>query len=155
MQQRIILIHQTEKLSEHCQGILLEFLKGSPTHVDFIFDALSLSAKDEFAAQLRQIATVTETKKGAKENVFDMCRLIFNRKQIEALQILDALLSEAHPLQIMGGMVWAWGKERSRMPSARFQKGLHELQEADVSIKRSRMRPEVALEILVVKLCGN
>ena len=73
----------------------------------------------------------------------------------EALQILNRLYDDgAHPLQIMGGMVWAWGNERSRVSAENFEKGLRELQDADLNIKRSRLNPEQAVEILVVKLAS-
>jgi hypothetical protein len=40
------------------------------------------------------------------------------------------------------------------MPPAKFEKGLLALGEADLNIKRSRLKPEQALELLVVKLCA-
>ena len=51
----------------------------------------------------------------------------------------------------MGGLVWSWGKARSFARRENFQKGLVALQEADLNIKRSRLAPQQALEVLVVK----
>ena len=52
----------------------------------------------------------------------------------------------------MGALVWFWGKSQDRMPGERFRKGLLVLQEADVNIKRSRLKPEYAVEVAVIKL---
>ena len=56
-------------------------------------------------------------------------------------------------LQLMGGLVWFWGKLKQRISAEKFKKGLLHLQEADLNIKRSRIKAEYALEVLVVKLC--
>ena len=75
------------------------------------------------------------------------------RNPVEALKILGNLLvEENHPLQIMGGLIWFWGKSRTRLSADQFKKGLMCLQEADLNIKRSRLKPEHTLEVLVVKL---
>ena len=71
------------------------------------------------------------------------------------LKILNDVLDHGdHPLQILGALVWFWGKNKPRVNPERFQRGLNELQEADWNIKRSRLRPEHTLEILIVKLCS-
>ncbi len=73
----------------------------------------------------------------------------------QALKILNELLEEGiHPLQIMGGLLWFWGKEKFRLKGDRYNKGLLVLQEADLNIKRSRLLPEHAIEVVVVKLCS-
>lgn len=80
---------------------------------------------------------------------------IMLRSPAEALKMLTQLLEEgSHPLQILGGLVWFWGKSRERLSPAQFKKGLLALQEADLNIKRSRTRPEHSLEILIVKLAS-
>ena len=76
-----------------------------------------------------------------------MPRAMSSRNAGEALKILDELLeSNVHPLQIMGGLVWYWGKERERLSPQSFYKGLTALEEADLNIKRSRLKPEHAVE---------
>ncbi|MBZ0166329.1 MAG: hypothetical protein K8I00_05930, partial [Candidatus Omnitrophica bacterium] len=69
-------------------------------------------------------------------------------------KLLAVLLRDGtHPLQIMGGLVWIWGRLKNRISADNFQQGLRELQAADLNIKRSRLHPEHAVEILVTKLC--
>lgn len=153
LSQRLILIHDAEKLNEHCKTILGDFIKAGSSHAVLILDCDSVSDKDAFWNEVKRHAKVFESRPGAKDNVFDMSRAIGRGRCDEALKTLDALFDAGnHPLQIMGGLVWWWGSEKARMPRERFEKGLRELQCADLNIKRSRLKPEQALEVLVVKL---
>lgn len=154
-QQRLVYLRQAEKLDEHCKKILLEFLLSKPHHLVLVLEAVALPASDEIWKQIRALSQTHEAKKSVKENVFDMAKLMTLGKGSQALQSLYQLYEEgAHPLQILGGVVWAWGNHRSRVSPEDFQTGLLALQEADLSIKRSRLDPQEAVEILVVKLAG-
>lgn len=155
LKQRLLYIHEAEKLDEHCKTILLEFLISKPGYLVLILDCAVLSEKDAIWTQVRALAKVHETRKGVKDNVFDMTKKMTAGNSAEALTILNRLYEDgAHPLQIMGGVVWAWGNERGRVSAENFEKGLRELQDADLNIKRSRLDPEQAVEILVVKLAS-
>lgn len=155
LQQRLLYIHEAEKLDEHCKTILLEFVSAKPSYLVLILDCAALSDKDEIWKEVRGLSKVHETRKGVKENVFDMTKQMTAGRGAEALQILNRLYEDgAHPLMIMGGVVWAWGNERGRVSAENFEKGLRELQDADLNIKRSRLDPEQAVEVLVVKLAS-
>jgi DNA polymerase III delta subunit len=87
--------------------------------------------------------------------VFDMTKLIAAGRPKDALKMLSDFYSEGvHPLQIMGGLVWFWGKEGRLLQKEKFERGLKALEEADLNIKRSRLDPEYAVEKLVVELTG-
>jgi len=151
--QRLIFIHEADKLSEHCKEILVEFLNSLADHAELIMECLSFSEKDALCSQIRKRCKVHENLKAAGENVFDMTRKMLSGRTAEALKILNNMFDEGqHPLQIMGGVVWAWSNERTRLRADKYEKGLRDLQEADLNIKRSRLKPEQALEVLVVKL---
>ena len=155
LKERLIYIHEAEKLDEHCKAILLEFLSAKPAYLVLVLDCAALPERDSQWAEIRAFAKVHETRKGVKENVFDMTKQMTVGRGTEALQILNRLYDDgAHPLMIMGGVVWAWGNERGRVSAENFEKGLRELQDADLNIKRSRLDPEQALEIVVVKLAS-
>ena len=152
--QRVILIRDCDKLIPRNREIILEFAKQKEDKTVLLLDSDVLEARDSFVTALKSYAKVTDVHGQVPKNVFDMTREIGMRKPQEALSILFQLLSEGiHPLQIMGGIVWFWGKSRDRLPVERFKKGLTVMQEADLNIKRSRLPPEHALELLVVKLC--
>lgn len=154
LKQRLIFVREAEKLDEHSQTVLLDFISSKPSHAVVILDCLSLPAGGNWA-QIRKMAKVHESVKTVKENVFDMTKKMTLGRTSEALQSLHQLYDDgAYPLQIMGGIVWAWGQQRGRVPAEKFEQGLRDLQEADLNIKRSRLVPEEALEVLVVKLAG-
>ncbi len=153
--QRLIYIHECEKLNEHCKEILLDFIVSKPKHAIIILDCLTLSEKDGVWSNIRSHAKVYEAPKAVKQNVFDLTAKMTAGRGAEALKVLDTLFDDGlHPLQIMGGIVWAWGNERRRVSPKQYEKGLRDLQEADLNIKRSRLKPEQALEVLVVKLAS-
>ncbi len=153
LKERLIYIHEAEKIDEHCKTILLEFLSAKPVHAVLILDCAALDGRDSQWAAIRALATVQENRRGVKENVFDMTKKMIAGQGAPALQILNQLYDDGgYPLQIMGGVVWAWGHERGRMSAENFEKGLRALQEADLNIKRSRLNAEQALEVVVVKL---
>ena len=153
---RMIVIRECHRLSPQNRELLLEFLNEKPGHVDVILDSDELTASDSFAQKLKPLAKVMDSRNETKLNVFDLTKAISAKNPIEALKILTALLTKGeHPLQLMGGLVWFWGRSRDRVSAGQFKKGLLALQEADLNIKRSRLEPNQALELLVVKLCGK
>lgn len=163
---RLILIRDCHKLNAHNKNLIIEFVsrKDDVVSTVLILESGELSPNDSFVKKIKPFAktpTVAPSQAGRagfpakKTNVFDMTRAIGRRQKPEALSILSGLLSnDVHPLQVMGGLVWFWGKLRQQLASEKFEKGLLALQEADLNIKRSRLRPDYAMELLVVKLCG-
>lgn len=153
--QRVIVLRQCDKLDPHNRELLLEFLRQKNDNVVVILESETMGPGDSFATALKPYVRLVDLGAPAVKNVFDMMRLVGMRQSTEALTLLFQLVSAGtSPVQIMGGMVWSWGRSRDRMPAQRFQEGLKAMQEADLSIKRSRLKPEYALELLVVKLCS-
>ncbi len=153
--QRVILLRECDKLIPHNRELLFEFLRQKNDNVVVILESETMEPGDSFTAALKPYVKVVDLGAPAVKNVFDMMRWVGMRKPSEALMILFQLISAGtNPLQILGGIVWSWGRSRDRLPARRFQQGLEAMQEADLSIKRSRLKPEYALELLVVKLCS-
>ncbi|OGX38458.1 MAG: hypothetical protein A3D87_04775 [Omnitrophica WOR_2 bacterium RIFCSPHIGHO2_02_FULL_50_17] len=142
-----------QKLGAHNKKILLEFVQGGHDHLTLILDAFESDDADSFIRQLIPQASVFRFRGAVKPNVFAMTDAMAAGHGTQVLKILNDLFADGnHPLQIMGGLVWFWGKRRDRLPAEKFYQGLRNLQEADLNIKRSRLRSECALEVLVVKL---
>ncbi len=152
---RLLILRDADRLSPANQEILEEFIHSSPKHVDVIL-SFEEAPKETFLKKIKGPGVqIFDFSSGPKLNVFDMTRAIEMNKKAEALRILSELFEQGiHPLQIMGGLIWFWGKRRERVSPGAFEKGLLALQEADLNIKRSRLAPEHALEIVVVKLCS-
>lgn len=150
---RLIFIRNIQKASDPNQEILLTFIKSKPDHCVIVADCGESSRKG-FLTQIAKLGKVIELSGGKKASVFDMTKYIEARNPKASLTLLAELLGEGnHPLQIMGGLVWIWGRLKNRISAGNFQQGLRELQAADLNIKRSRLPPEHAVEILVTKLC--
>lgn len=151
--QRLVLVREVEKFKDPHQAIILECLAQKPTHVVIILDVNGPGGRNKFMTAVRKAGKVLYEEKPSSATVFDVTRSLSSRKLTEALKVLSDLMADGqHPLQLMGGLVWFWGKERARIPEERFKKGLLVLQEADLNIKRSRLSPTVAVEVAVVKL---
>ena len=151
--QRLVVIRTVDKLDAQNKTLILDFLKRELSHVVLILETDEAQLPAAFMQSLKSFVKVSNFHKGVKQNVFDMTNEISRRNPEGALKILSTLLSNGvHPLQIMGGVVWFWGKLRHQLSLERFKEGLNILQEADLNIKRSRLLPEYTLEVLVVKL---
>ena len=152
-EKRLILIRESQKLSEHNQKLILEFADSDARHADLILEAAGDDPQDSFLKKISGQVKVFQTQKTVKQNAFNMTDAMMARDSQKALQILSDLFSQGqHPLQVIGAVVWFWGRLKDRLPAENFKKGLVELQQADLNIKRSRLDPEYALEVLVVKL---
>ncbi len=152
---RVVVIKDAHKLSPYNKGLIEEFTSDAPDYLILILDSEIWEAKDSFVKKISPFAKVTAFEQRPELNVFALTNTIAMRNSMESLKILTQLLVKGdHPLQIMGGLVWYWGKSKDRMPSERFKKGLLALEETDLNIKRSRLKGEYALEVLIVKLCS-
>ena len=150
---RLVVIRFSYKLNAHKQKLILEFAQSKQEKTELIMDTDEEGSTNAFYTELGQYAKSFSFSKGVKQNVFDVTNAISARNPIEALQILARLLDDGnHPLQILGGLVWYWGRMRDRVSKDKFFSGLLVLQEADVNIKRSRLKPEHAVEVAVTKL---
>ena len=119
-----------------------------------VLESSEVTEKDSFVKKVKPFAEIVSFSVEKRSNVFDMTRAMSYKKPADALKILSGLISEgSHPLQIMGGLVWFWGKAGQRIGMQKYEKGLRALQDADLDIKRSRLKPDYAMEVLVVKLC--
>ena len=152
---RLIVIKECHKLSAQNKELIIEFAQ-NPDPCTLILDSDKMEPADLFLKKLKNSVKIEYFKASEKIDVFVLTRAISVDKTIEALKILSRLLINGEqPLQIMGGLIWYWKNARERMSSKRFSEGLQALQEADLNIKRSRLKPEHALELLVVKLSGK
>ncbi len=155
LKQRVLLIRKVEKCTDQNKELLLNWIKAKHKHSVLLLDVDATELKNAFLKELSSNAQIFSFASKKKLNVFDMTRAMGSRNSTEALRILNQLIEEGdHPLQIMGGLVWYWGKQKAAVSSEHFMKGLQYLEEADVNIKRSRIKPEVAVEMAVVKLVG-
>lgn len=151
---RLVLVRAVEKLDAPNQAILTEFLQSPHDHVVLILETDEADLKSGFFGKVRCAAkAVCCARAGKQENVWSATRAIERRRPAEAVRILNDLMEAGDPpLKVLGALVWFWGSLKHRLPSEGFKKGLLVLQEADLNIKRSRLKPEYAVEVAVTQL---
>ena len=152
---RLVVIRCVHKLDAQAKEILLQCAAQKRDDVVVVLEAGDTEAANAFMKSLAAHAKVVTVQTRKRRNVFDVTNALSARDPVEACAILNNLFAQGdHPLQIMGGLIWFWGKSRPRLSDENFRKGLEALQEADLNIKRSRLKPEYGMELLVVKLAG-
>jgi DNA polymerase III delta subunit len=149
---RLIVLRQIHKLKSADIEVLIHFCQKPAKHCDLILESSEKSLKGDLK-DLPLYAKGVVLGKPEGPSVFDMTKLITANRSGEALKMLDGFYSNnVHPLQIMGALVWYWGKEGKSAGRERFERGLKALEEADLNIKRSRLEPQYAVEKVVVEL---
>jgi DNA polymerase III delta subunit len=149
---RLIILHQVHKLKSADIQVLINFCQKPAKHCDVILESTENTLKGDLK-DLILLSKAVVMVRPEGPNVFDMTKLITANRSNEALKMLDGFYrADVHPLQIMGALVWYWGKEGKLLGKERFERGLKALEEADLNIKRSRLNPQYAVEKLVVEL---
>ncbi len=149
---RLVLLRNAHQIKAADAAVLRQFLKQPAAHIDLVLEAKEL--KSEFK-DIAALCTVSKFGVAEPDNVFDMTRLMAAGRAKDALKMLHTFYEGGtHPLQIMGGLVWFWGKEGRSLRKEKFERGLKALEDADLNIKRSRIDPEYAVEKAVVELTG-
>lgn len=152
---RLVVLRSVHKLDAQAKEILLQCVAQKRDDLVLALEAGDTEAANAFMKSLAAHSKVITVQTRKRQNVFDVTNALSARDPVEACAILNNLFSQGdHPLQILGGLVWFWGKSRPRLSGENFRKGLEALQEADLNIKRSRLKPEHGVELLVVKLAG-
>ncbi len=152
---RLIVLRFAHKLDAQAKEMLLQCVAQKRDDVVLILEAGDTEAGNAFMKSLAAHSKVINVATRKRQNVFDVTNALSARDPVEACAVLNNLFAQGdHPLQIMGGLIWFWGKSRPRLSDDNFRKGLEVLQEADLNIKRSRLKPEYSMELVVVKLAG-
>jgi DNA polymerase III delta subunit len=149
---RLIVVRNVHKLKAADVLVLMQFLRTPADYADVILESSETTLKGDLK-EAAALCTTTVFGNAPQGNVFDMTKLMAAGRGKEALNMLNNLYLEGtHPLQIMGGLVWFWGKEGRSLGKEKFEQGLKALEAADLNIKRSRLDPEYAVEKLIVEL---
>ena len=154
-QSRVVVIRQVDELKADQKTLLAQAYEKAKKTLILILEAEAIDEKDSLFKKFDRTMKVFSFSPKVRLNVFNLIDEILARQEIKALKLLDELLENGdHPLQIIGGMLWKWKNVRNRMSAEKFNKGLLAFEQADFNIKRSQLKGEHALEVLVVKLCS-
>jgi DNA polymerase III delta subunit len=153
-EKRLVFIRDIDRLDEKCREIILSYLKRPNKRFVLVLDTQVTQLKDNF---LRRVANQSKTFSfGSKRRLdtFVLAEAIKRGRSSEALKIFESLYKKGEqPARILGGLVWAWKDTKRFLKKEVFSKGIELFLETDVNIKFSRLKPKVAMEMLIVKLC--
>jgi len=150
---RMIVIKGAGDLKEEVKNFLLEYvLKPHPSLI-MILDMERISLKDQFVKGISRFAEVVLFKEEAPADTFTLSRQIEAKMAGRALAVLTSLLDNGEkPERILGGLRYSW--ENSMAHPLEVKQRMKLLLACDIDIKTGRLKPEFALERLVVRLCG-
>lgn len=150
---RIIVIKDAQLLDEESRNFILAFSEKPHQQLVLILDFAQYNYKDEFIKGISAHARTLRFKETVNPDTFALNRQIELRKIDSALRLLQQLLKNGEaPERILGGLRYAWEKQDIQSLSARRKLKL--LLGADLEMKTGRLKPALALEKLVVSLCG-
>lgn len=159
---RIIIIKDAFKLKDELKDYLAAQAQRLPEDLILILDAAAVP-KDEaaFFNKISRQAKVVSFKAREKIDAFGLARVIERKDASLALNLLADLLKNGEkPERILGALRYRFVKNDS-FPAGMADPSLEDkkekvglLMEADFNLKTGKVKPEFALEVLVVKLCG-
>ena len=151
---RLLVIKHAQDLKEGLRDFLLGFIRS--THKDslLILDFDRQERRDLLLSQLLKQAKVFRFREDQAIDTFTLSRQIALRKPDQALRLLNELLRNGEkPERILGGLRYAW--ERESVLPQEAKRRLRVLLNCDIDIKTGRLKPNFALERLVLSLCGS
>lgn len=152
---RVVVIRQADELKADQKTLIVQVYEKAKKTLIIIFEAESIDEKDSLFKKFDRALKILSFNPKVRPNVFNLVDEILACREVKALKLLDELLENGdHPLQVIGGMLWKWKNVKNRIPAEKFKKGLLAFEQADFNIKRSQLKGEHALEVLVVKLCS-
>lgn len=150
---RVILIKEAQDLKDQIKEFILNYAKNPHSSIVLILDSDESEYKNDFIKALSKLALVERFKTDVALDTFALTRQIEARRMDSALLILNQLLKDGEkPEKIMGGLRYTWGKNKAS--SLETKRKLKSLLTCDLDIKTGKLRPDFALEKLVIKLCS-
>ncbi|MDP1854171.1 MAG: hypothetical protein Q8L26_08245 [Candidatus Omnitrophota bacterium] len=148
---RMLILRNLEDLSKDCRQKIIAYVNKPHPWITLVLEG---DITDKEAGQVAACAQIFRFSKVRPPDVFALGRAIDNKNQALALGILsDLMVRGERPQKIMGGLIWHWENTKRRLSPEKIKEGFEVLLEADLNIKLSRLKPNIALELLVVKLC--
>lgn len=150
---RLIIIKDIDKLHPSCREQLVSYLKKPIAKIALVLETDKFDIKDAFVSQLCHLCRVVNFQKARPLDVFSLGQAVSRKRPVEALRILFQLLQAGEkPQKILGVLIWQWKKIETSLSPVEFKQGLQMLLKADMDIKRGRLKPHLALEVLVARL---
>jgi DNA polymerase III delta subunit len=152
-QSRLLVIKDALKLKETLQEYFLSRLESLPRDLVIILDITVIPKETSpFLNKILKTAKVERFKAVRSANAFTLARAIKMKQPEYALNILADLFTQGEkPERILGGLRYQL-VQTNYSAKDRINK-IKLLLETDISLKTGRLKPSLALEALVIKLC--
>jgi len=148
---RLVLIKGAGQIKTDCKEFLLSYCRKPPANIILVLDTDKSDPRDEFINNFARHAQVSRFQEKARLDTFMLSRRITSNQAAEALGILRQLLENGEkPERILGGLRYSCEKESSSLQETKRRMKL--LINCDIEIKTGRVKPDFALEKLVVSL---
>lgn len=152
---RVVLIRRLRLLGKEHREILLQYFNNPLPSLVLLLDGAGMEAADAFCAALGPSVKRINLKQTKNPEVFDLCRAVVSRNTPQAITMLGTLLRNREKSHhILGGLIWQWENMKERITQEQFKKGLQLLLQTDLKIKTGRLKEDLALELLVIRLAS-
>jgi len=150
---RLLVIKDMLKLKSALQEYCVNHLKAQAEKSTIVFDVGRMpEERNIFLSHMLKITEVAHFKTAGSVNAFSLARAIEKKNADSALVLLADLFKAGEKAErILGGLRYQLVKQSSTLEDKR--KKVNFLLETDVNLKTGKLKPEFALEMLVVKLC--
>jgi len=150
---RMIVIKDAQLLKDECRRFIIDYAKDPDNRLDLVLDVDKYDKRDGFINELSRYAKTVRFREEPKVDAFVLSRAIEMNKPDQALRLLAQLLRDGErPERVLGGLRFAW--ERSVSYPQEAKRRLKLLLACDIDIKTGKLKPDFALEKLVIGLCG-
>jgi len=160
--QRIVVIKDVFKLKDELKDYLAAQIEKLPEDLILILESAVIpKTESAFVNKISRYGKVIPFKAKEKIDAFGLARAIERKDASSALNLLvDLFRNGEKPEMILGALRHRFVKSDSfssatdnlKLKEKKEKVGL--LMEADLNLKTGKVKPEFALEVLVVKLCG-
>jgi len=159
---RLIVIKDAQHLKQEIKEFILKFAKVSPPETLLIIDIDSgtfqkaasnfKDSQNEFINRIARDSSVFRFREEARLDTFVLSRQIEQKKADYSLKVLNQLLARGEkPERILGGLRYSWQKNITN--PLELKRRIKLLLNCDLDIKNGKLKPNFALEKLIVKLC--
>ncbi len=150
--QRLILIKSASKLRPDVKEYLLSYIRKPFSHVVLVLDARRVDRRDSFFNRISGPRKLINFRESIELDAFTLSRQVLQRRIKPALRLLRKLLLKGEkPERILGAI--RYQLHRERLNSEETKKKLSFLLNCDIDIKTGRLKPDLALERLLLRLC--
>lgn len=149
---RLILIKDAAKLRPDVKEYLLSYIRKPFSHAVLVLDVRRIDRRDSFFNRISGPRKLINFRESIELNAFTLARQVLQRRIKPALSLLRQLLLKGErPEKILGAIRYQLNQER--LASEDKKKKLSFLLNCDIDIKTGRLKPDLALERLFLRLC--